>query len=142
MGSKDLNLSVTAPSAKAVCSQWLTPLVRSKRERPHRGYRMAALLSLDVSYQKQILSRHARGLLHDGKTHPGLVPVLFRDRAPGVLGFLAGLERALDLGRAFDELVEVHRTELAADHPEIAAGGHDQAPVIQLPERGCPNRAP
>jgi hypothetical protein len=26
----------------------------------------------------------------------------------------------LNLGRAFHQLVEVHRTELAADHPEIA----------------------
>ncbi len=40
--------------------------------------------------------------------------------APGVLRFLPRLERTLHLGRAFHELVEVHRTELAANHPEIA----------------------
>src|SRR5947209_628940 len=69
--------------------------------------------------------RNAGGLFDNGKAHPGLVAVLFRDGAPGILGFLAGLERTLHLGRAFHELVEVHRTELAANHPEIAAFGHD-----------------
>src|ERR1700729_3513504 len=65
-------------------------------------------------------------LFHDREAYAGLVTVLFRDRAPGVFGFLAGAERTLNLGRAFHELVEVHRTELAANHPEIAAFGHDR----------------
>src|SRR6267154_1953624 len=64
--------------------------------------------------------RDARGLFHDRKADAGLVTVLFGNRTPGILGFLAGRERTLHLGRAFHELVEVHRSELAADHPEIA----------------------
>src|ERR1700733_4723162 len=68
----------------------------------------------------------AGGFFHDGEAHAGLVASLFGDRAPGVLGLLAGLERTLHLGRAFHELVEVHRTELAANHPEIAACRHDR----------------
>src|ERR1700692_1074567 len=69
--------------------------------------------------------RDAAGLLHDRKAHAGLVAILFRDRAPGILGLLAGRERALDLGRALHEGVEVHRTELAANHPVITAVVHD-----------------
>src|SRR6478736_3697441 len=69
--------------------------------------------------------RHARGLFDDRKAHAGLVAILLRDLAPALFGFLAGLERAFDLGRAFHELVEVHRAELAANHPEIAALCHD-----------------
>src|SRR5690349_22055592 len=42
--------------------------------------------------------------------------VLLGDLAPAVLGFLARLERTLHLGRAFHQLVEIHRAELAADH--------------------------
>src|SRR5882724_6979188 len=89
---------------------------------------MRPLLSLDVRsavflcWRQQALGRDARGLFYDGKAHAGLVAVLFRHHAPGILGFLAGLERTLYLGRTFPELVEVHRTELAANHPEIAAG--------------------
>src|SRR6478672_1318236 len=67
---------------------------------------------------------HPRGLFHDGEAYAGLVAVLFRDLPPTIFGFLARLERTFDLGRAFDELVEVHRAELAADHPEIAACSH------------------
>src|SRR3954447_4546653 len=68
---------------------------------------------------------HAGGLLDDREAHACLVPVFFRHLAPAFFGFLASLERAFDLGGAFHELVEVHRTELAANHPEIAAFGHD-----------------
>src|SRR5215472_10639109 len=71
-------------------------------------------------------SRRAVGLLHDREADAGLVAALFRYFAPAVFGFLAGLERAFDLSRAFHELVEVHRAELAANHPEIAACGHDR----------------
>src|SRR5437016_13971586 len=90
--------------------------------------------------------RNAGGLFDDGKSHAGLVAVLFRDDAPGILGLLAGLERTLHLGRAFHELVEVHRTELAANHPEIAAFGHLSLLFVRLAfiqplEPGCPNRA-
>src|SRR5665647_1863867 len=85
---------------------------------------MGPLTSLDLFWSEGRSGRDAGGLFHDGKAHPGLVAVLFRDHAPGILGFLAGLERTLHLGRTFHELVEVHRTELAANHPEIAAFGH------------------
>src|ERR1700676_83005 len=88
------------------------------------------------------LGRDAGGLFHDGKTNAGLVTVLFRDHAPGVLGFLAGLERTLNLGRAFHELVEVHRTELAANHPEIAT--HDSL-LLSISRTGssyCGRRPP
>src|SRR5580693_10093277 len=77
----------------------------------------------------------ARGLLHDREAHAGLVAVLFRDFAPAIFGLLTGLERTFDLSGAFHELVEVHRAELAANHPEIAAFGH---PVLLL--FGCLNR--
>src|ERR1700728_891156 len=73
---------------------------------------------------KRVLRRDARGLFHDGKAHAGLVTVLFRDHAPGVLGFFSGLERTLNLGRAAHERVQVQRADLAANHPEIAAFGH------------------
>src|ERR1700744_6034967 len=69
---------------------------------------------------------HPARLFDDREAHAGLVAVVFRNRAPGIFGFLAGLERTLHLGRTFDQLVEVHRTELAANHPEIAA--HDRSP--------------
>src|SRR5579859_476819 len=87
--------------------------------------------SLDVflAFVSWPSGRDPRRLFHDRETDAGLVAVLFRNRAPGVFGFLAGLERTLHLGRAFDELVEVHRAELAADHPEIAAFGHCQSPL-------------
>src|SRR5712672_319566 len=78
--------------------------------------------------------RDAGRLFHDRKAYAGLVAVLFRDDAPGVLGFLAGLERTLNLGRAFHELVEVHRSELAANHPEIAAFGHGSLLLLPLAE--------
>ena len=57
---------------------------------------------LDVSFLGRLLdvfaaaqAGHARGLFHDGKAHAGPVAVLFRTCPPGVLGFLAGLERTL-----------------------------------------------
>src|ERR1019366_7344179 len=81
--------------------------------------------------------RDAGGFFHDGKAHAGLVAVLFRDRAPGILGFLAGLERTLHLSRAFHERVEVHRTELAANHPEIAAFCHGSLPLFGLMSLSC-----
>src|SRR6185503_3665685 len=93
----------------------------------------------------QILSgRDAGGLFDDRKAHAGLVTVLFRDRAPGILGLLAGLERSLYLGRAFHELVEVHRSELAANHPEIALR-HDSSPAVTVSRTGssyCGRRPP
>src|SRR5690348_17119246 len=79
-----------------------------------------------------VLSGGAIGLLDDREANASLVTVLFRDGAPGVLGFLAGLERTLHLGRAFHELVEVHRAELAANHPEITACAHDKSPVLTV----------
>src|SRR5882724_437218 len=146
MGPNPLNLSVTVRSAKAVCSQRLTPLFspssrkqekeQKTRAAPTDGGRMEPLLSLDVSSwgpwtlllgerMADLSGRHALGLFHDRKAHAGLMTVLFRDRAPGILRLLPGLERALHLGRTFHQPVEVHRTELAADHPEIAAVLHD-----------------
>src|SRR6202011_2054153 len=68
--------------------------------------------------------RHALRLFHDREAHPGLVAGLLRDFAPAIFRFLPALERASDLSRAFHELVEVHRTTLAANHPEITACGH------------------
>src|SRR5947207_1984722 len=68
--------------------------------------------------------RRAVGLFHDGVADACLVAVLFRDFFPAVFRFLAALERTFDLGRAFHELVEVHRAELAANNPEKAALGH------------------
>src|SRR6478735_3784457 len=68
--------------------------------------------------------RHALRLFHDREAHARLVTALFRDLAPALFRFLPALERAFDLGRAFHELVEVHRAELAANHPEITAFGH------------------
>src|SRR6202171_5269194 len=93
------------------------------------GKTVGALLSLDFFFltlagRRPMSGRDAGRLFHDGKAHAGLVAVLFGYHAPGILGLLAGLERTLHLGRAFHELVEVHRTELAANHPEIAAFGH------------------
>src|SRR5258708_11608204 len=145
-----LNLSVTVPRAKSRLfpkayafgrpATWF----RIRREGPHPGLPREEREGEDVSgptrksewdrfrpwtflsLQPDRSGRNARGLFHDGKTHAGFVAVFFRDHAPGLLGFFAGLERALHLGGAFHELVEVHRTELAANHPEIAACGHDR----------------
>src|SRR5260221_13687205 len=69
--------------------------------------------------------RHARGLFDNRKAHAGFVAVFFRNLAPALFGLFTGLERAFALGRAFHELVKVHRAELAANHPEIAALCHD-----------------
>ena len=68
----------------------------------------------------------ASGLARDGSsTMEKRTPALWRFSSEtsrqASFGFLARLERALHLGRAFHELVEVHRAELAANHPEIAA---------------------
>ena len=79
---------------------------------------------LDLTREATYQLSEIRGLLDDGEAHASLVTVLFRHLAPAVLCILARLERAFDLGRPFHELVEVHRTELAANHPEIAAFGH------------------
>src|SRR3954470_4661287 len=114
------------PSRSELCSS--PPASAGEREeftansrRPHPEIRMGPL-SLDVSCLMAAgrSGRDARGLFHDRKADAGLVTVLFRNRAPGILGFLAGRKRTLHLGRAFHELVEVHRSELAANHPEIA----------------------
>src|SRR5712664_506015 len=158
-GPNERNLSVTAPSRKAVYSQGLAPFpycfdafsVREsastspentplKRERPHRmtGWSRCCPWTFSCVSGSRPLGRDASGLFDDGKAHAGLVTVLFRHHAPGILGFLAGLERTLHLGRTFHELVEVHRTELAANHPEIAAFSHDSllfiSAVTQPPE--------
>src|SRR5262249_58953706 len=50
--------------------------------------------------------------------------VHFREPLPALLGFLARGERSLHLRRAFHQLVEVHRTELAADDPEQRTALH------------------
>src|SRR5438034_4183904 len=70
--------------------------------------------------------------------------VFFGDDAPGILGFLAGLERTLHLGRTFHELVEVHRSELASNHPEIAAFGHRRLLLLTVSRTGssCCGRRP
>src|ERR1700733_11572108 len=130
MDPNGLNLSVTMFSAKAVYSQWLTPGVVSRLKRPHPGSPGEAALVLGrllISWKVFVLEasgRNTAGLFHDREAHAGLVPVLFRNRAPGILGLLAGRERTLHLGRTMHEGVEIHRTELAANHPVIAAFGH------------------
>src|SRR5664279_172061 len=138
-----VNLAATKGAAKGVCSQRVkSPAFASSRPRgsrcqaeidttvngPTRKNRMGPLarfLGRFLSVATGSGGRDPGGLFHDREAHTGLVTVLFRDRAPGILGFLAGLERTLHLGRPFHELVEVHRSELAANHPEIAAFGHD-----------------
>src|SRR5580693_8568589 len=129
-GAAVANLSVTMFSAKTVCSQRLAPLIPLKFRRPHPDLRMRppdpwTFLLKRGQAAAALSGRYARGLFDDRKAHAGLVTVLFRDRTPGILGLFSGLERALHLGRAFHQLVEVHRAELAADHPEIAALCHD-----------------
>src|SRR5262249_36136999 len=69
-------------------------------------------------------ARRAIGLFHDGVADACLVTVFFGNLFPAIFRFLAALERTFDLGRAFHELVEVHRAELAPDNPEKAALGH------------------
>src|SRR5437667_4196886 len=66
-------------------------------------------------------SGRAVRFFHDGEAHAAAMPVFFRDGAPGIFGLLARLERTLHLGRSFDQLVEIHRTEFTTDDPEIAA---------------------
>src|ERR1700730_12773184 len=108
--------------------RFLTPSARrgKRRKRPQPENRMGPLRPWTSSCRLASRSgRNARGLFHDRKAHAGFVPVLLRDRAPGLFGLLAGLERALNLGRAFHQLVEAHRTELAANHPEIPALSHE-----------------
>src|SRR5262245_47362935 len=88
----------------------------------------------------------AIGLFHDGVADACLVTALFRDFLPAVFRFLAALERTFDLGRAFHELVEVHRAELAADNPEKAALGHSvvsccPSSVISLEYDHTPGRS-
>src|SRR5437879_1810474 len=122
MGEDALNLSVTVLSAKAVCSQWVTALPPSE---PLTLPFLPAKGGERRRREKRSQSGgHARGLFDDRKAHAGLVAILFRDLAPAFFGLFTGLERAFDLGRAFHELVEVHRAELAANHPEIAALCH------------------
>src|SRR4051794_14440413 len=88
---------------------------------------------LDCFASLAMTSRHhALRLFDDGEAHAGPVAMLFRDLAPAVLGLLAGLERTLHLRRALHQLVEIHRAELAADHPEIAAVSHDCLLLAEL----------
>src|SRR5215475_715875 len=63
-------------------------------------------------------------LFHDREAHRTAMAVFLRNLTPAVFRFLARLEGTFDLGGTFHELVEVHRAELAANHPEIAAFGH------------------
>src|SRR6185437_7050809 len=86
--------------------------------------------------------RHPARLFDDREAHSGLVTVLFRDRAPSFLGLGAALERALNLGRAFHQLVEVHRAELAADHPEIASDRHGHLLLLSRTGSSCCERRP
>src|SRR5882757_1433132 len=72
-------------------------------------------------------------LFHDREAHAGFVTVLFRHDLPGVLRLFPRLERTLYLGRTFHQLVEVHRTEFAADNPKIAAW-HDRLLPLPLAE--------
>src|SRR3984885_9887941 len=121
-----INLSVTLPSAKSrLFPKAYVPLQKRTRPRhPSKGDEAAPVLG-------RLLKRsghHARGLFHDREAHTGLVAVFFRDLAPAIFSLCAALERTLYLGRTFHELVEIHRTELAADHPEIATVLHCQSP--------------
>src|ERR1700761_3752969 len=98
---------------------------------PTRVHRMRPLCPWTSSWLLEVLGcsnalcRDAAGLFDDRKAHAGLVAVFFRYRAPGIFGLLAGRERALDLGRAVHQRVEIHRTELATNHPVTAAVLHD-----------------
>src|SRR3984957_11554469 len=120
-----INVSVTLPSAKSrLFPKAYPPQKRTRPRHPKRGHGAAPVLG-------RLLKRsghHARGLFHDREAHTGLVAVFFRDLAPAIFSLCAALEWTFDLGRAFHELVEVHRTELAADHPEIATVLHRQSP--------------
>src|ERR1700733_8577803 len=116
-----INVSVTLPSAKSrLFPKAYTPQKRTRPRHPQRGDEAAPVLG-------RLLKRsghHARGLFHDREAHTGLVAAFFRNLAPTIFSLCAALERTFDLRRAFHELVEIHRTELTADHPEIAAFGH------------------
>src|ERR1700737_3545426 len=121
--------------------RFLTAAKRRKRPQPEN--RMGPLRPWTSSCLPASRSgRNARGLFHDGEAHASFVPVLLRDRAPGLFGLLAGLERALNLGRALHQLVEVHRTEPTPNPPEISALFHESLLPIQPPEPGFPNRGP
>src|SRR5436305_1081195 len=74
-------------------------------------------------------------LFHDRKTNAAAMTVLFGEPLPALLGFLARGERSLHLGRAFHQLMEVHRTELAADDPEERAGLHGSLRLAELVHR-------
>src|ERR1700761_3172804 len=75
------------------------------------------------------------GLLDDREANAGLVAALFGYFAPAVFGFLAALERAFDLSGTFHQLVEIHRAELTANHPEIAVGHHRLLLLAELVHR-------
>src|SRR5215831_538016 len=95
--------------------------------RKNLGLRPPAIRLILGSLCRPAMKRLRRGtvrLFDDGEAHAGLVAVFFRHFAPAVLRLLARLERTFDLGRSFHELVEVHRAELTANHPEVAAFGH------------------
>src|ERR1700677_1768064 len=84
-----------------------------------------------------LLTSSGRGAIRffdNREAHAAAVAVFFRDRAPGIFGFLAGGERTLHLGGAFHQLVEIHRTELAANHPEITSALHDSLLLLPLAE--------
>src|ERR1700733_14685050 len=127
-----INLSVTLPSAKSrlfpkayAIPKLILAQKRTRPRHPRRGDEAAPVLG-------RLLKRSghpACGLFHDREAHAGLVAVFFRNLAPAIFGLCAALERTFDLRRAFHELVEIHRTELAADHPEITAFVHCQSPV-------------
>src|SRR4051794_12165890 len=104
MGCEYVNLSVTTFAAKAVYSQGLAPGRLISTPPPVTNGEREETCGADRS------GRDPARLFHDREAHAGLVAMLFGDRAPGVLGFLAGAERALHLRRTFHQLVEIHRT--------------------------------
>src|ERR1700676_3127443 len=87
-----------------------------------RPLRPWTLLSMIV--RAGVSGHNALRLFHDGEAHAAAMPVLLGDFPPSVFGLFASLERTLDLGGSLDQLVEIHRTEFTADHPEIAAVLH------------------
>src|SRR5580692_12983404 len=121
-----INVSVTLPSAKSrLFPKAYTPQKRTRPRHPQRGDEAAPVLGRLLKGS----GHHARGLFHDREAHPCLVAVFLRNLAPAIFSLCSALDWTCDLRRALHQLVEVHRTERAADHPEIAACVHCQSPV-------------
>src|SRR4051812_36963453 len=105
MGLNALNLSVTVPSARPHPNPLLASVRRGEETKAAPpDHRVRPLPSLHVSWPSDRSGRHAIGLFDDRKAHAAAMAVLFRDLAPAIFRFLAGLERASDLGRTFHEL--------------------------------------